>query len=124
MTVQGDYGIQLVLEKGSIKNIDNIKVSYVIPNNILEPRGVDGLIFNSKTWGTDTKRKILKLNFNQTNMELERRTANGVAGSGLINSIDINKLNKGNDKVIALTPKIVKTYQDGAILPLPILSST
>jgi hypothetical protein len=53
-------------------------------------------------------------------MELERRTDNGVAGSGLIYSIDINKLNKGNDKVIALTPKTVKTYQDGVILPFPI----
>ena len=120
MTLPGDYDIQLVPEKGSVKNIDNIKVSYVIPNNILEPRGVDGLIFNNKTWGTDTKREIIKLDFNQTNMELERRTDNGVAGSGLIYSIDINKLNKGNDKVITFTPKTVKTYQDGVILPFPI----
>jgi hypothetical protein len=78
------------------------------------------LIFNNKTWGTDTKREIIKLDFNQTNMELERRTDNGVAGSGLIYSIDINKLNKGNDKVITFTPKTVKTYQDGVILPFPI----
>lgn len=36
MTLPGDYDIQLVPEKGIVKNIDNIKISYVIPNNILE----------------------------------------------------------------------------------------
>lgn len=120
MTLPGDYDIQLVPEKAGAEKIDNIKISYIIPSNVLEPQGIDGLVFNTNSWGTDTKREMIKVHFNQTNMELERRTDNGVAGSGLIYSIEIDKLNKGNDKIITFSPKSVKTYQDGLVLPFPL----
>lgn len=120
ITLPGNYDIQFVPEKAAVEKVDDIKISYVIPSNTLESQGIDGLAFNSNSWGTPTKRETIQARFNSTTMEVERRTDNGVAGFGLIYSVEIDKINKGNDKIITFNSKIAKTYQDGVILPFPL----
>jgi len=117
ITLPGDYNIQLAPEKGCVEKIDNIKISYIIPVNVLKSDGIDGLVFKANKWGTDTKREMVRAHFDPTQMEVERRTDNGVAGSGLIYSIDIDKIDKDNNRIITFNPKTVKTYQNGLILP-------
>ena len=90
MTLPGDYEIQLTPEKGKIEQLGDIKISYLVPNNMLGSEDIDGLVFSSRQWGESIKREKILTSYGDTNLQIERRTDNGVAGSGLIYSIDID----------------------------------
>lgn len=53
-------------------------------------------------------------------LRVERRTDNGLAGSGRIYKIRITKTNEKNNRIITLQPESMDTYQDGVILPFPL----
>jgi len=120
MTLPGNYDIQLVPEKQAVEDIDNIRIVYVVPRNISNKGDIDGLFLSSKEWGKESKREKIISSFGDAKMQVERRVDNGAAGSGLIYSIDVENVLKGDNKIITLLPKKVTPYQDGLILPFPV----
>lgn len=62
----------------------------------------------------------MHVNYTNNALEVERRTDNGVAGSGIIYTIDAIIVSDPNSTTITLIPKTQKTYQEGLILPFPV----
>ena len=120
MTLPGDYKIQFLPEKATTKEITNLKVTYIIPQNVLSSKGINGLHFPNRHWGRDTKQEKILVNFDSRMLQIERRTDNGVAGSGLIYNVSITKVNESTNKLIILHGESIRTYQDGLIMPFPL----
>ncbi len=120
MTLPGDYDIQIRPEKQTERNIGDIKIIYIVPDNIIDKKTIAGLFLGSKKWGTETKQEKIITSINNNRMIVERREDNGVAGSGLIYSIDVENILKGKNRVVTFIPKKVKPYQQGIILPFPL----
>ena len=99
MTLPGNTDIHLFTEKQKTENLNNIKIIYIIPKNINNKGDLDGLFLSSQQWGIDSKREKIISSFSDEEMKVERRVDNGVAGSGLIYSIDIKKTEKDGNKI-------------------------
>lgn len=116
------HEVPLLPEKNTeTKAIHDIQVTFIIPKNI-EPlnntiNGIDFLRYQDGTEG-----KIQKLDFNVTDnqMIVERRTDNGVAGSGIIYDVDLTMKKKLNNIVVTFKPVMQKPYQEGLVLPFPV----
>lgn len=120
MVLPGDYNIQLLPEKAVTQKITDLKVTYIVPQTIINSQGIGGLNFAKHCWGRDTKQERILVNFNNEILQVERRTDNGLAGSGRIYKIRIIKTNEQNNRIIILQPESMNTYQDGIILPFPL----
>lgn len=114
------YQLQFLPEKAYIKEITDLQITYVIPKNILSSEGINGLNFQNRCWGMDTKQEKILVNFDNKNLQIERRTDNGVAGSGRIYKVSITKENESNNTLIRLRGESMSTYQDGLIFPFPL----
>lgn len=120
LKLPGNYDIQLFPEKSSSTEITNLKITYVIPQSISSSKGINGLSFMNRQWGRDTKQEKIIVSFDNKILKVERRTDNGVAGSGRIYYIGIIKTNQLNNTLITLQSESMSTYQDGLILPFPL----
>lgn len=104
-----------------------VSTNVIIPND----PNVDANVFTSlaftASWGQSyyngniSKQQLIRIkNKTESTFELDRRTDNGRAGSGIVYSVDYS-LNK-NDKntVLAFKPIKFKTYQEGLIMPFSV----
>lgn len=120
ITLPNNYDIQLLPNKPSVTEITNLTITYIIPQRVASSEGIIGLNFPNSHWGRDTKQEKIIVNFDNKMLKVERRTDNGIAGSGRIYNINITKTNELNNRIITLQPISMRTYQDGAILPFPL----
>ncbi len=111
----------LIPQPNTVQEVKNIQVTYILPNDI-EKRSCtfNGLSFRQYNGGTDTKIERLHIDYVANGLQVERRTDNGIAGSGIIYTIDANVIPKSDATMITLTPRTQKTYQEGLILPFPV----
>lgn len=120
VTLPGDYQIQILPEKSTEKEITNLRITYIIPKNTLDSEGIGGIIFSNRQWGRETKQEKISFNFNNNILQIERRTDNGLVGSGCIYNIKVTQTNELNNRLIVLQAESMNTYQDGVILPFPL----
>jgi len=115
-------GNVLIPAQNDVKEIKNIQITYILPPQVEEqPCTFNGLKFQTyNNRGTETKIERLYVYSANNGLKVERRTDNGVAGSGVIYTIDANVISKSDNKIVTLTPKTQETYQQGLILPFPI----
>jgi hypothetical protein len=103
------------------QEIHGMDITYIVPSDIIKPKGsINGVRFASYNRGTDTRTERLGYQYTSDQILLERRTDNGMAGSGVIYNIALNITPKGNNTIITLHPKTLETYQEGLILPFPV----
>ncbi|MDC0864406.1 hypothetical protein OAP56_00420 [Rickettsiaceae bacterium] len=120
MTLPGDYDIQLTPKDSEVKEVKDIKITYLVPRSLPNLQGINGLMFYSKQWGVDSKQEKIIPRFGDTGWQIERRVDNGTAGSGIIYIGNIIKEQKGTDNVVIFEAKSSSTYQEGLVLPFPI----
>ncbi len=103
--------------------VNNIEVSYSIPSVLLHNKSVSQfLTFKTFHTGRESKQEKLFLRQNGQNLwSIERRTDNGIAGSGVIYDVEVKeeKLKKDMTKVSLVVTREYK-YQEGLILPFAV----
>jgi hypothetical protein len=113
--------IQLVPKPDSTKEIHNIKITYILPNNLENPEnsinGIRFIEYDIDARGKGTKIERLYYEANLEKLKIERRTDNGVAGSGIITQVNISTTSTPDKKIVTFIPKTQRTYQQGLVLP-------
>lgn len=105
----------------AVEEINNIQVTYIIPKNVGSPSGTfNGLAFFQYVAGPESKIERLHTTPTSIGLSVERRTDNGVAGSGIIYAVEKKVTSQGDNTIVTFTPKAQKTYQEGVILPFPL----
>lgn len=117
-SLPGGYNIQLLPGKPTQTEISDQKITYLVPKTILTSKGIYGLNFENRRWGTDTKQEKIRTNFAGQMLEIERRTDNGTAGSSRIYNVLVTRSEQADN--IVLEPKFESTKQDGLVLPFPL----
>ena len=116
-----DEVFQLVPKPTAVREIHDIKVTYILPANVKDCYGsINGIKLNNYVGGRPTRIERLKLNILPNEIHVERRTDNGISGSGVIYQVKTDITSQGNNNIITFTPKTAKTYQEGAVLPFPV----
>lgn len=98
-------------------------VEFVIPNDsavVAQSWGVEGLALPSQQWGESTRRESIRLQFTGEEGLLERRTDNGVAGSGQRVRLRKSVSDSSGVRRVQFTPYERVVYQQGLILPFPV----
>ncbi len=118
----GCVGDGVLMPKANLaQDIKGIQVTYILPHGVEQSAGtVNGLRFKQYNCGPESKRERLHINSKHNGLLIERRTDNGVAGSGVIYNVDVNTISKPDSTWVILTPKTQETYQQGVVLPFPV----
>lgn len=98
-------------------------IAFIIPNDpavVVQSTGVEGLALSGQQWGGPTRREIIQYKFTGEQGVVERRTDNGVAGSGQKVRVTESISMEANAKRVEFAPYERAVYQQGLILPFPV----
>ena len=70
MTLPGDYDIQLRPEDSEVKQVKDIKITYLVPRSLPNLHGVNGLVFHYGKGGTSTKQERIIPRFADTEWQI------------------------------------------------------
>ena len=71
--------------------------------------------------GKIVKRQLLRIkDVSDNSFMVERRTDNGVTGSGIIYKVDYSVRNGLKDRILTISPVQYETYQEGLMAPFPV----
>lgn len=111
----------LLAKKHPIQTIENIEVKYILPKDAKKSSGkVYGIVFSEYTYGPDSRIERLNICNTVNGFQIERRTDNGVAGSGVIYNVEMKAIPREDGIVVTFIPRTQKSYEEGLILPFPI----
>lgn len=98
-------------------------VTYIVPNDpaVLNPPGSIGrIVFTAWTRGTDAKRELLRFDLSSDAGFVERRTDNGVAGSGKRYTVVKSQEAGAETTILKFTATDYVVYQQGLVLPFAV----
>lgn len=103
------------------REVNDIKVVYLMPEYIAPyESSEDALHFYCSYGGRETKQEKLFINKENNLWTFERRTDNGVAGSGVVFDVEMLKVKSDNNTKISLIVKKERKYQEGLVLPFAV----
>lgn len=102
--------------------INDIVVSYDIPHGMIKSKSIDNILkFRKAPRGIKNRRERLIVTKNSPNLWIiERRTDNGVAGSGVIYDVEITQKKLPHATRVAFIVKRERKYQEGMTLPFAV----
>lgn len=117
----------------STQKIEGIKVTYILPNDIIKTSDtINGIYLDQyggrtldatsflKSGGQTGRKERLHFDNKGNQLEIERRTDNGIAGSGVVCIVDFDVISEPDRTKVVFTPKTRRTYQQGVLLPFPV----
>jgi hypothetical protein len=112
---------QLVPNATEENAIEDCSVSYNIPNELIKDNTAENLLhFSEFDNGPSSKMEKLRLKKNTNTWIVERRTDNGVAGSGRIYTVKLEQGTLENGLRVSFSAVQERTYQEGVLLPFAI----
>lgn len=112
---------QLSPDKPQTKTIQNKQVTFTLPSSVLNKKNVtDFFEFDEYHTGPESKQEKLTLRKTDTAWEIERRTDNGISGSGKVFFVSVSSTEKNKITTFALVPNKEKSYQEGLVFPFAI----
>ncbi len=98
-------------------------IEFIIPEDpsiLTQHNGPEGIRLYDERWGVSTRRESIRLSFVGDDGVIERRTDNGVAGSGQKVRLKKHVTNISGLKRIKYTPYDTVSYQQGLMLQYPV----
>lgn len=106
--------------------LSNSTITVIIPNDkAVDFSKITQIKFDNQ-WGGNKNHqdKLLVKNVTNNSFNVERRTDNGYAGSGIIYTVNYSIENNNNDTIVKFQPIDYKTYREGLILRFPVPNFT
>lgn len=116
-----DINLQLTPDKPSERIVENERVSYILPTSMIANKNIEDVLqFRGFHNGRESKQEKLCISHNKNMLRVERRTDNGVAGSGVVYDIEIMQKVIGSVTQVTYEIKKENKYQEGLVLPFAV----
>ncbi|PCH56889.1 MAG: hypothetical protein COC15_02305 [Legionellales bacterium] len=103
------------------KVVQGVNISYNIPKYIYQNKSIEDILYFERIdYGTPNKQEKVLIKTCANRWQIERRTDNGVAGSGRVYDIEVSKEPTDVGTKISFVVKKERTYQEGVILPFAV----
>jgi hypothetical protein len=118
----GSINLQAFPKPKVEKEITDIKITYILPDSVCNYEEADNtLLLCGFHYGPESKQeRLFFINQDDKIWKIERRTDNGVSGSGRIFHIEVSKQKVNLGTAVTYSAKRESQYQEGLILPFSI----